>query len=144
MLSGLTKYVHGSSFGEPLGERISHLGRQAVQQLVRHPLLLHVAQERARAHPVVQRAVRVLAHQVHRAVRLELALERPRVQMRGRGGTQRVPQSPQSPLVLLDQRGVQAAAGARRAALQVHLHHHQPLHHHHLQSSNSLLILFDL
>ena len=33
MLSGLTKYVHGSSFGEPLGERISHLGRQAVQQL---------------------------------------------------------------------------------------------------------------
>ena len=100
--------------------------RQAVQQLVRHPLLLDVAQERARADSVVQRAVRVLAHQVHRAVRLELALERPRVQMRGRGGGQRVSQSPQSTLVLLDQRGVEAAAGARRAALQVHLHHDQP------------------
>ena len=99
--------------------------REGVQELVRHPSLLDVAQEGAHGDAVVQGAVRVLAHEIDRALRLELALEGPGVEVARGGRQERLAGASESTLVLADVIRVETAPGRGVAPLQVHLHHNQ-------------------
>ena len=110
-----------------MGTRERHVGvGEAVQELVTDPSLLRVGEEGAGGYAVVQGAVRVLPHEEHRAFGLELALERPRVRVVGRGGEERGSDLAEPSLVRGDDVGVEPAARARGAALEVDLDHDQP------------------